>query len=204
MAGRWQGYLLSGHSNRGTTCNTEGYILPRWKRNLTWGPCRKIRKGQNPFWLHKYHIIYRDSKRREADSFRTICSNNRTCTRWWLREYRSDKRQGWGKRFIKRSARLCTSGLKGQPRNQGQRPRWRCKYPWIHGNDSRCGEFLNACSNDLRGKRIWLCKHRRNWHIRPRWHDKWLKGCLNTASGWFKDIGRGHRHTCWRTFNIAE
>ena len=30
---------------------------------------------------------------------------------------------------IKRSARLCTSGLKGQPRNQGQRPRWRCKYP---------------------------------------------------------------------------
>ena len=28
-----------------------------------------------------HHIIHRDSKRREADSFRTICSNNRTCTR---------------------------------------------------------------------------------------------------------------------------
>ena len=35
MAGRRQGHLLPGHSNRGTTCNTEGYILPRWKRNLT-------------------------------------------------------------------------------------------------------------------------------------------------------------------------
>lgn len=31
MAGRRKGHLLSGHSNRGTTCNTEGYILPRWK-----------------------------------------------------------------------------------------------------------------------------------------------------------------------------
>ena len=26
--------------------------------------------------------------------------------------------------------------------------------PRIHGNDSRCREFLNACSHDLRGKRI--------------------------------------------------